>query len=291
MNIIKRSGKEEIFDLSKIHSAISKAADATPEESLNEQEISKIADDVEHQCNAFNRAVDVEEIQNLVEEELMRYGFYKIARNYITYRYRHNENRKMSTIDQRIYSLINRENEEVKQENSNKNPVILSVQRDYMAGEWSKYFVNRYILPEDIAQAHKDGIIHYHDQDFGSQKYTNCCLINLEDMLQNGTVISGTRIDPPKSFLTACTVTSQIVAMVASAQYGGQTFSLAHLAPFVDVSRKKIRKRLGKEFEEMGVDIDAEKLDVITEKELKKEVDAGCQCIQYQLITLQSTNG
>ena len=215
----------------------------------------------------------------------------KVARLYITYRYKHNEMRKMSNIDQKIAGVVERDNEEVKQENSNKNPTVLSVQRDYMAGEWSRYYTSRYLLPEEIVDAHKNGIIHFHDADYFAQHMHNCDLVNLEDMLQNGTCISGTHIDKPKSFSTACTVASQIVAQVASSQYGGQTITMSHLAPFVDISRKKITSRLAEELHETGIEVPAEKLSELVEKELLKEIESGCQTIQYQLITLQSTNG
>ena len=233
----------------------------------------------------------MEEIQDKVENSLMATGKFNVARLYITYRYKHNELRKMSNIDQKISGIVERDNEEVKQENSNKNPTVLSVQRDYMAGEWSRYYTNRYLLSDDIVAAHKDGLIHFHDADYFAQHMHNCCLVNLGDMLDNGTCISGTHIDTPRSFNTACTVASQIVAQVASSQYGGQTITMSHLARYVDISRQKISKRLKAEFAEAGVDVDEEKLKKIVEDEVRREVESGCQTIQYQLITLQSTNG
>ena len=247
-----------------------------------------------------NRALSVEEIQDLVEKEICKRA-YSVFLLFHDYRYRHAERRKMQGIDAKIAGIINvkvnpdgsvsGENEEVKQENSNKNPTILSVQRDYMAGEWSRYWANKYVLPEDIKKAHEEGIIHFHDADYFAQAMHNCDLINLEDMLQNGTAISGTQIDKPKSFATACTVTSQIAAAVASSQYGGQTMTLAHLAPFVQISRDKIYNRLKKELTDENINVTDEQLRHMTEKELLKEIQAGCQTIQYQLITLHSTNG
>ena len=291
--VMKRSGQRVPFDVTKIENAIRKSnADmGTPAERIPEEKILEIGEGIYKDALNANRDFSVEEIQDRVENALMASGKFSLARNYITYRYRHNEDRKMNPLDQKIKGIIDAANEEVKQENSNKNPTILSVQRDYIAGEWSRYFTDKYLLPDDIREAHKEGIIHFHDADYFAQHDTNCCLVNLEDMLQNGTCISGTRIDPPKSFATACTVTSQIVAQVASSQYGGQTISLAHLAPFVDVSRQKIRKRLGRELQAAGVRISESQFDELTEQEVRKEVESGCQTIQYQLITLQSTNG
>lgn len=291
--VMKRSGKRVPFEVSKIENAIRKSNDdmGMPSERISEDELQKIGEAIfKEACNA-GRDLSVEEIQDKVENALMASGKFALARNYITYRYKHNQIRKMSDIDQKIAGVINLDNEEVKQENSNKNPTIISVQRDYMAGEWSRYYANKYLLSDDIKEAHQQGIIHFHDADYFSNKMTNCCLVNLEDMLQNGTCISGTRIDPPKSFATACTVTSQIVAQVASSQYGGQTITLSHLAPFVEVSRKKIRRRIGEELAATGVKMSKEQFDKFTEAEVRKEVENGCQTIQYQLITLQSTNG
>ena len=246
MKIIKRSGQEVDFDASKIYSAISKANFSVPEESarLSEDQINKIVSTVEQQCKSMGRATSVEEIQDFVEEGIMREGAYQVAKNYITYRYKRALIRKSNTTDQQILSLIECNNEEVKQENSNKNPTVNSVQRDYMAGEVSKDITKRFLLPEDIVKAHEEGIIHFHDADYFAQHMHNCDLVNLEDMLQNGTVISGTMIEKPHSFSTACNIATQIIAQVASSQYGGQSISLTHLAPFVDVSRQKIRKEI-----------------------------------------------
>ncbi|SEA11495.1 ribonucleoside-triphosphate reductase class III catalytic subunit [Lachnospiraceae bacterium NK3A20] len=291
--VMKRSGERVPFDHEKIRNAIVKAnhEEGIPAERLSESQINEIVFGVMKDAENAGRDLSVEEIQDKVEDGLMSSGKFKVARLYITYRYKHNEMRKMSDIDQKIAGVVERDNEEVKQENSNKNPTVLSVQRDYMAGEWSRYYTNKYLLPEDITMAHREGIIHFHDADYFAQHMHNCCLVNLDDMLQNGTCISGTHIDTPKSFITACTVASQIVAQVASSQYGGQTITLSHLAPFVDVSRRKIAKRLRKEFEETGITATEEKFHELVEQEVRKEVENGCQTIQYQLITLQSTNG
>lgn len=292
--VMKRSGERVPFNISKIIKAINGANEDEKSSSLeqvSEQQAQDIANSIYQEALKLDRDLSVEEIQDRVEEGLMATGKYHVARSYITYRYNHNESRKMSDIDQKIANLIELNNEEVKQENSNKNPTILSVQRDYMAGEWSRYYTNKYLLPKDIVQAHKDGLIHFHDADYFAQHMHNCDLINLEDMLQNGTCISGTHIDRPHSFLTACTVTSQIVAQVASSQYGGQTFTLSHLAPFVEESRKKIGQRLEQEFKDLNIELSAETFKQLVEAEVLKEVEAGCQTIQYQLITLQSTNG
>lgn len=291
--IMKRSGERVPFDKRKIVDAITKAnnEEGIITERLNEEQIQSIADGIEKDAYNAGRDLSVEEIQDKVEDALMISGKTKVARLYITYRYKHNENRKMSDIDQKISGVVERDNEEVKQENSNKNPTILSVQRDYMAGEWSRYYTNRYLLPTEISDAHKEGIIHFHDADYFAQHMHNCCLVNLNDMLQNGTCISGTKIDKPHSFITACTVASQIVAQVASSQYGGQTITMSHLAPFVDSSRKKISKRLKQEFESTGIHTTEEKFNELVQQEVIKEVESGCQTIQYQLITLQSTNG
>lgn len=291
--VIKRSGKRVVFAKEKIEKAIAKAnaEEGIIRNRLSSDEISSIAEQIYKSASNAGRDYSVEEIQDMVEDALMDTGKHNVARLYIKYRANHAERRKLTAVDQKIVSIIDLQNEEVKQENSNKNPVVTSVQRDYMAGEWSRYFTNEYLLPEDIARAHQDGIIHFHDSDYFAQKEHNCDLINLEDMLQNGTAISGTYIDPPKSFATACTVTSQIVAQVASSQYGGQTFTLSHLAPFVDVSRQKIRKRLRTSLSEVGIAFTDDQLAGLAEKELIQEVKSGCQTIQYQLITLQSTNG
>lgn len=291
--VMKRSGERVPFDRQKIVNAINGANDeeGIPSERLSPEEIANIALGIQKDAINAGRDLSVEEIQDKVEDALMGSGKFKVARLYITYRYKHAENRKMSDIDQKIAGVVERDNEEVKQENSNKNPTILSVQRDYMAGEWSRYYTNKYILPDDIVEAHKEGIIHFHDSDYFAQHMHNCCLVDLKDMLENGTCISGTRIDKPHSFATACTVASQIVAQVASSQYGGQTISMSHLAPFVDLSRKRIAKRLKSEFESTGIETTEDKFKDLVEQEVRKEVEGGCQTIQYQLITLQSTNG
>lgn len=291
--IMKRSGERTPFDRHKIENAIRKANEdeAVLAQRLSDAQIDSIVEQVVSEASNAGRDLSVEEIQDHVENYLMASGKFNVARLYITYRYKHNELRKMSTIDQKISGIVERANEEVKQENSNKNPTILSVQRDYMAGEWSRYYTGRYLLPEDVVAAHRDGIIHFHDSDYFAQHMHNCCLVNLGDMLDNGTCISGTHIDPPKSFSTACTVASQIVAQVASSQYGGQTITMSHLAKYVDVSRRKIAKRLRAETLAAGVEIDGAKLTQIVEAEVRREVEAGCQIIQYQLITLQSSNG
>ena len=291
--IMKRSGERVIFDGEKIANAIRKAnkEEGILSDKLTEEQIAAIVNGIERDARNASRDLSVEEIQDKVENSLMATGKFNVARLYITYRYKHNELRKMSNIDQKISGIVERDNEEVKQENSNKNPTVLSVQRDYMAGEWSRYYTNRYLLSDDIVAAHKDGLIHFHDADYFAQHMHNCCLVNLGDMLDNGTCISGTHIDTPRSFNTACTVASQIVAQVASSQYGGQTITMSHLARYVDISRQKISQRLKAEFAEAGVDVDEAKLKKIVEDEVRREVESGCQTIQYQLITLQSTNG
>ena len=293
MCVMKRSGERVPFNPEKITNAIHKANREVGiiTERLTEDEINKIVLGIVKDATNAGRDLSVEEIQDNVEDGLMSTGKTRAARLYITYRYKHNEMRKMSEVDQKIAGVVERENEEVKQENSNKNPTVLSVQRDYMAGEWSRYYTNKYLLPDDIVRAHKEGVIHFHDADYFAQTMHNCDLVNLDDMLQNGTNISGTHIDRPRSFATACTVASQIVAQVASNQYGGQTITLSHLAPFVDVSRQKIFKRLTEELEEVGASITDDEMKALVEKEVRKEVESGCQTIQYQLITLQSTNG
>lgn len=291
--VMKRCGERVPFDRKKIENAIRKAnnEEGIISERLSDEQIEQISLGIMKDALNAGRDLAVEEIQDKVEDALMDSGKHKVARLYVTYRFKHNENRKMSDIDQRISGVVERDNEEVKQENSNKNPTILSVQRDYMAGEWSRYYTNRYLLPSDISEAHKEGIIHFHDSDYFAQHMHNCCLVNLNDMLQNGTCISGTKIDKPHSFITACTVASQIVAQVASSQYGGQTITMSHLAPFVDISRKKIAKRLREEFLSAGITTTEDKFNNLVQKEVQKEVESGCQTIQYQLITLQSTNG
>ena len=301
--IMKRSGERVPFNESKIMRAIEKAnAEVTiPLEKMSEEKIEEIAAQIKRDAENAGRDLSVEEIQDKVEDSLMIAGYCTLARLYITYRYKHNLDRKKSTLDKKIESLINVKvnkdgsvsgsNEEVNQENSNKDTKVLSVQRDYMAGEWSREYTNRNLLPEDVVNAHRSGLIHVHDTDYMAQPEGNCCLINLEDMLQNETCISGTKIERPKSFMTASTVSSQIIAQVASSQYGGQTISLAHLAPFVDVSRQKILKRLSKEMYDIGIEVTEEKLKELAEKEVRKEVENGCQTLQYQLITLQTTNG
>ncbi len=291
--VMKRSGERVPFNRDKIIAAINKAneEEGILSERLSAEQIDTISMGIMKDAINAGRDLSVEEIQDKVEDALMGSGKHKVARLYITYRYKRNEDRKMSDIDQKISGVVERDNEEVKQENSNKNPTILSVQRDYMAGEWSRYYTNRYLLPREISEAHREGLIHFHDADYFAQHMHNCCLVNLNDMLQNGTCISGTKIDKPHSFITACTVASQIVAQVASSQYGGQTITMSHLAPFVDISRKKIEKRLRSEFDAAGIVVSEDKFKDLIELEVKKEVESGCQTIQYQLITLQSTNG
>ncbi len=290
--VIKRSGEEVTFDISKIENAIKKANKEVDQiHQLNEYQIKAVADKIAKQIDEAPHAVNVEDIQDMVETGIMEMRGYEVAQKYVRYRYKREIARKSNTTDNEILSLLDNINEEVTQENSNKNPVINSTQRDYMAGQVSKDLTKRLLLPEDIIKAHEEGIIHFHDADYFAQREHNCDLINLEDMLQNGTVISETMIEKPKSFFTACNVTTQIVAQVASNQYGGQTFTLAHLAPFVDVSRQKIRKQVIKEREECGEDMNEEIISKITESRLKEEVKSGVQTIQYQLITLMTCNG
>ena len=292
MKIIKRSGKEVAFDGNKIIAAIEKANnEVTDEKKLTAGQISDIERSVENQCASLTRAASVEEIQDMVEDGLMKSGKYEVARKYITYRYKHALVRKSNTTDEQIMSLIECNNEEVKQENSNKNPTVNSVQRDYMAGEVSKDITKRFLLPEDIVRAHEAGLIHFHDSDYFAQHMHNCCLVNLEDMLQNGTVISETMIERPKSFSTACNIATQAIAQIASSQYGGQSITLSHLVPFVDVSRQKFRKEVALEFETAGMKINKKQVNDIAEMRVKKEVERGCQVIQYQVITLMTTNG
>ena len=292
MKIIKRSGQEVVFDVTKIENAIRKASAVVDyKDALSEGRIKLIAEEVAGVCAARDRAMTVEEIQDVVETKLMEFGAKEIAKKYIVYRYKQQLLRHANTTDKQILSLIECNNEDVKQENSNKNPTINSVQRDYMAGEVSKDVAARLLLPEDVVQAHKDGLIHFHDMDYYAQHMHNCDLVNLEDMLQNGTVISGTMIEKPKSFSTACNIATQIIAQVASNQYGGQSISLTHLAPFVDVSRQVIRKELQEECEEAGVTMPADKFNAIVEKRVRKEIEKGVQTIQYQVVTLMTTNG
>ena len=290
--VIKRNGQEVNFDLSKIWNAVDKAnREVDNIHKLNEYQIDAIADNVAGRISELDRAVNVEEIQDMVETAIMEMRGYEVAQKYVRYRYKRELARKSNTTDNGILALIEQANEEVKQENSNKNPVINSTQRDYMAGEVSKDLTKRILLPEEIVRAHEEGIIHFHDADYFAQKEHNCDLINLEDMLQNGTVISETMIEKPHSFYTACNITTQIIAQVASNQYGGQSFSLAHLAPFVDVSRQKLRGMVIEERKECGEPLDDEIIDKVTERRLKEEIKSGIQTIQYQLITLMTCNG
>ena len=291
MKIIKRNGSEEIFNIEKIVNAISKANEAEHQHDLTKEQIKDIAEYVEYKCNKMGRAVSVEEIQDMVENQIMSKGAFDLARRYVKYRYTRYLVRKANTTDNKILSLIECNNEEVKQENSNKNPTVNSVQRDYMAGEVSRDITNRILLPPDIVDAHKKGIIHFHDSDYFAQHMHNCDLVNLEDMLQNGTVISDTLIEKPHSFSTACNIATQIIAQVASNQYGGQSISLTHLAPFVQISREKIRSELLEEIKELGVEADQFKIDEVTEKRLREEITRGVQTIQYQVVTLLTTNG
>ena len=290
MRIIKRSGAEVDFDISKIISAIYKAnAVVGEDDKLKKAQVDRIANTVENQCMSMNRAMSVEEIQDMVEDGIMRENAYEVARKYITYRYVQSIKRKNNTTDDKILSLIECDNEEVKQENSNKNPTVASVQRDYMAGEVSKDLTERILLDSEVVEAHKAGILHFHDADYFAQHMHNCDLVNLEDMLQNGTVISGTFIEKPHSFSTACNIATQIIAQVASSQYGGQSISLTHLAPFVDISRQKIRDEV--EAEMYGLNVSTERKEEIIEKRLRREITKGVQTIQYQVVTLMTTNG
>ena len=290
MKIIKRNGSEEQFNRLKIVNAI-KGANKEVEEhnQLSEQMIDYITNNIEEKCNQSSHALNVEEIQNMVEDEIMNLKKFDVSRHYITYRYTRALARQSNTTDDQILSLIDCANEEVKQENSNKNPTIVSTQRDYMAGEVSKDLSKRILLPKEVVEAHEKGIIHFHDMDYFSQRAYNCCLVNLEDMLQNGTVISGTMIEKPKSFSTACNIATQIIAQVASSQYGGQSISLTHLAPFVDVSRQKIRKQVEEELK--GIEVDEDTINNITKSRLMEEIKRGVQTIQYQVVTLMTTNG
>ena len=292
MKIIKRNGSEAVFDIAKLIAAITKANKVVPDaQRLTKQQIIEISDHVQEVCYARGHAMNVEEIQDIVEDAIMATGAYEVARRYITYRYVQSLKRTHNTTDDKILSLIECNNEEVKQENSNKNPTVNSVQRDYMAGEVSKDLTMRMLLPPEIVKAHEEGIIHFHDADYYAQHMHNCDLVNLDDMLQNGTVISGTLIEKPHSFSTACNIATQIIAQVASSQYGGQSISLTHLAPFVDVSRKKIRRDVEAEMKELGIDPGEEKISEIVEKRLREEIKRGVQTIQYQVVTLMTTNG
>ncbi len=293
MKVIKRDGKEVVFDSEKIRRAVTKGNESIRELSkrLTTEQIDRIVKNVVRECEVMGRAVGVEEIQDKVQHAIMAEGAYDVATSYIEYRYQHKLNRQANTTDKQILSLIDCDNEEVKQENSNKNPTVNSVQRDYMAGEVSKDLTKRFLLPEHIWKAHEEGLIHFHDADYFAQRMHNCDLVNLEDMLQNGTVISGTMIEKPHSFSTACNIATQIVAQVASSQYGGQSISLAHLAPFVDVSRQKIRRDVEAELKEATQNVDPKLVDKITEKRVREEINRGVQTIQYQVITLMTTNG
>ena len=292
MKIIKRNGAEVGFDITKIIIAITKANESVAEaDRMTPMQIQRIAESVELQCQKMNRAPTVEEIQDMVEHYIMAHGAFEVAKHYITYRYTRSLVRKSNTTDDKILSLIECNNEEAKQENSNKNPVVNSTQRDYMAGEVSRDITNRILLPQDIVDAHNEGIIHFHDTDYYAQHMHNCDLVNLEDMLQNGTVITGTLIEKPHSFATACNIATQIVAQVASNQYGGQSISLTHLAPFVQVSREKIRANVRDEFDAVGVSVTEDQINSVAEKRLREEIRRGVQTIQYQVVTLLTTNG
>ena len=292
MKIIKRSGSEVSFDIKKIEAAIRAANNSVIDyEKLSDEQIQEILDNVENACGNMKRSPSVEEIQDMVENQIMNQRAFTVARNYITYRYKRALVRKSNSTDEQILSLLECNNEEVKQENSNKNPTVNSVQRDYMAGEVSKDITKRFLLDEDIVEAHEKGLIHFHDADYFAQHMHNCCLVNLEDMLQNGTVISETMIDPPKSFSTACNIATQAIAQIASSQYGGQSISLSHLAPFADVSRQKFRNQVREELEAAGFEADEEKINKIAELRVKEEINRGVQMIQYQVITLMTTNG
>ncbi len=291
MKIIKRSGTEEDFDISKIETAVLKANQSVMEQDrLTGGQVQKICREIEDICGNMGRALNVEEIQDLVENEIMQQQAFAVARNYITYRYKRALVRKANSTDKQIMTLLECDNEEVKQENSNKNPTVNSVQRDYMAGEVSKDITRRFLLPQDIVEAHENGIIHFHDSDYFAQHMHNCCLVNLENMLQNGTVISGTMIEKPHSFSTACNIATQIIAQIASSQYGGQSISLSHLAPFVDVSRHRFRREVRKEFESAGITLNEEQLNSVAESRVLEEINRGVQMIQYQVITLMTTD-
>lgn len=292
MKIIKRSGQEVAYDISKIIAAVRKANSSVVDtERMTDRQIDVIADNMIRECEKMNRSLSVEEIQDMVENEIMNQRAFAVARSYITYRYKRALVRKANSTDEQILSLLECSNEEVKQENSNKNPTVNSVQRDYMAGEVSKDITKRFLLPADIVDAHEKGIIHFHDADYFAQHMHNCCLVNLEDMLQNSTVISETMIDKPKSFSTACNIATQAIAQIASSQYGGQSISLSHLAPFVQVSREKLRRQVRLEFERADLEMNEERINQIAEMRVKEEINRGVQMIQYQVITLMTTNG
>ena len=291
MNVIKRSGEEVVFDASKIENAIKKANKATTHNQMSDELIRSVTQSVIDKCENLKRSPNVEEIQDMVEGELMEHRCFAVAHNYITYRYERALVRKANSTDKQIMSLLERNNEEVKQENSNKNPLVNSVQRDYMAGEVSKDITKRFLLPQDVMEAHEQGIIHFHDSDYFAQHMHNCCLVNLEDMLQNGTVISETMIEKPHSFSTACNVATQIIAQVASSQYGGQSITLSHLAPFVQVSREKARREVKEELESLNLDSSEDTVNKMAEMRVRKEIEKGVQMIQYQVITLMTTNG
>ena len=292
MKIIKRSGKEVGFDISKIMAAVQKAnREVNEADRMTDKQIDVISDNVQTLCMEMTHTPSVEEIQDMVENQIMKQLAFEVARKYITYRYKRALIRKSNSTDEQILTLIECNNEEVKQENSNKNPVVNSVQRDYMAGEVSKDITRRFLLPPDIVKAHEEGLIHFHDSDYFAQHMHNCCLVNLEDMLQNGTVISETMIDTPKSFSTACNIATQSIAQIASSQYGGQSITLAHLAPFVDISRQKICRLVTKEYQDAGIDLNEKQINEIAEIRVKEEIERGVQMIQYQVITLMTTNG
>ena len=292
MKIIKRSGMEDTFDIKKIEAAIRKANESVIDyEKLTEEKIQEILANVEKACENMKRSPSVEEIQDMVENQIMNQRAFNVARNYITYRYKRALVRKSNSTDEQILSLLECNNEEVKQENSNKNPTVNSVQRDYMAGEVSKDITRRFLLDGDIVEAHEQGIIHFHDADYFAQHMHNCCLVNLEDMLQNGTVISETMIEKPHSFSTACNIATQAIAQIASSQYGGQSISLAHLAPFVQISREKFVKQVAEEFKATGIAASEEKIREVAELRVRDEIKRGVQMIQYQVITLMTTNG
>ena len=292
MTVIKRNGSEVTFDITKIIAAITKANESVDESiRMTPMQIQRIAESVEFSCLKMNRSPSVEEIQDLVEYQIMAHGAFEVAKNYVTYRYTRSLVRRSNTTDEKILSLIECCNEEAKQENANKNPVVNSTQRDYMAGEVSRDITERILLPQEIVEAHREGIIHFHDADYYAQHMHNCDLVNLEDMLQNGTVITGTLIERPHSFATACNIATQIVAQVAPNQYGGQSISLTHLAPFVEVSRQKIRKIVEAEMASIGADPGAEKITELVETRLREEIRRGVQTIQYQVVTLLTTNG
>ena len=292
MKIIKRSGTEVNFDIAKIMAAVTKANnEVVHNERLSDEQIEIISRNVENICKEMNRSLSVEEIQDLVENQIMNLRAFSVARKYITYRYKRALVRKSNSTDEQILSLLECNNEEVKQENSNKNPTVNSVQRDYMAGEVSKDITKRLLLPQDIVDAHEQGLIHFHDADYFAQHMHNCCLVNLEDMLQNGTVISETMLEKPKSFSTACNIATQAIAQIASSQYGGQSISLSHLAPFVQVSREKFRRKVREEFETAGIQCSDDKINEVAEMRVREEIKNGVQMIQYQVITLMTTNG